>query len=393
MSAALALDVVVPAVRESLALHGGEIDVPRVAAAAREHGLVLDPTTLVGLTEAVRDHLQGLGQLEHHARGDVTDILVNPDGSVWTDGPAGLRRTGDVIGPAEARALAVRLATSAGRRLDDASPCVDAQLPHGIRLHAVLPPLTGPGTVLSLRRPGRTIRSLDDLALSSGLAPQVVGLLDDIVRSRCAFVVSGGTGTGKTTLLAALLARADAAERIVVVEDARELRISHPHVVSLQARHPNVEGAGGIDLRTLVRQCLRMRPDRIVVGECRGAEVRELLQALNTGHEGGCGTLHANTAQDVPARLEALGALGGLDARALATQAASALDLIIHLERDGARRRPAEIALLERDADGLLTAVPAVDLRVLGRGVDDSAFGPGWAALRTRLARGRRCAA
>src|SRR5262249_1528101 len=207
---------------------------------------------------------------------------------------------------AAVRRLAQRLAAAAGRRLDDASPFVDATLPDGTRLHAVLPPIT-PATTLSLRVLARRRFELREL-----VDAQVATLLRAIVAARLTLVISGGTGTGKTTLLGALLGCVPPSERLVVIEDAAELVSGHPHVGRLVTRTANVEGSGAIGLRELVRQALRMRPDRLVVGEFRGAEIVELLVALNTGHEGGAATLHANAAADVPARLYALGALGGV---------------------------------------------------------------------------------
>lgn len=367
-------------VREDLVREPGPVDVPRVARLLREGGSVVGAAELLHLTASLRDHVGGLGPLQHLAVAGVTDILLNADGSVWVDDREGLRPTGQVIAAEDARALAVRLATAGGRRLDDASPCADARLPDGTRLHAVLPPLSTGGALISLRRPALTRLGLDDLQREGGISPAARAVLEAVVRSRVAFVISGGTGSGKTTLLAAMLSRVDPAERIVVVEDARELEPDHPHVVHLQSRHANTEGAGGVDLSTLVRQCLRMRPDRVVVGECRGAEVRELLQALNTGHEGGCGTLHANTALDVPARLEALGSLGGLDRLALAGQAVSALDVVVHLARHGGVRRVDHIARLRRADDGTLGAESALDLSG-----ERPVPGPGWPELARRI--------
>jgi pilus assembly protein CpaF len=235
--------------------------------------------------------------------------------------------------------LAQRLAALAGRRLDDASPYVDAALPDGTRLHAVLPPVAPGGTCLSLRTFSARAFSIRDLESAGTLRNGAALLLRAIVRSRSAFLVSGGTGSGKTTLLSTMLGLLDRGERLILVEDAAELRPAHPHVVRLTARPPNVEGAGEVSLRDLVRQALRMRPDRLVVGEVRGAEVVELLTALNTGHAGSGGTVHANSAAQVPARLEALGALGRLDRHAVRSQVAAALQVAIHLDRrpDGSR--------------------------------------------------------
>ena len=201
-----------------------------------------------------------------------------------------------------------------------------------------------------------------------------------IVAARVPFLVTGGTGTGKSTLLAAMLAQAPPEERIVVVEDVLELAVDHPHVVHLQARHANSEGAGAVDLTALVRQSLRMRPDRIVLGECRGEEIRELLQALNTGHDGGCGTVHANAASDVVSRMEALGALAGMTPAAVHAQLASAIQVVLHMARrpDGSRTL-AEVAVLDRSSSGLRT-VPA-----LSGGAGAWAEGPGWPRLTTLL--------
>jgi pilus assembly protein CpaF len=212
-----------------------------------------------------------------------------------------------------------------------------------------------------------------------------VPVLGALVARRLCFLVSGGTGSGKTTVLATLLSLADPGERIVLVEDSGELAPAHPHVVRLEARHGNTEGAGEVTLEALVRSALRMRPDRIVVGECRGAEVRELLAALNTGHQGGCGTVHANTATDVPARLEALGALAGMDRLAVAAQASSALDVVLHLQRSAGARRIVEVATVHRDTAGGLDVRPAL------RACPDDARAPGralaaWPALADRLA-------
>lgn len=345
----------VEAVRADLVETPGPVDVPRVARLLTELGRVLPPRGVLQMTAQVRDHVEGLGPLQDLARPDVTDLLVNGDGRVWQDSADGLRRTDLVLDPAQARELAVRLATAGGRRLDDSAPCADAHLPSGVRFHAVLPPLSPGGTLISLRFPASSPMDLDALERAGAFPPPLREVLEQIVSARLPFLISGGTGTGKSTLLAAMLATVPPEERIVVVEDALELQVDHPHAVSLQSRHANTEGAGAVALQDLVRQSLRMRPDRVVLGECRGAEILDLLQALNTGHEGGCGTIHANTAGDVPARLEALGALGGLGREALAAQAVSALEVIIHLRRDQGRRRLSEIALLDRTADGHLS--------------------------------------
>jgi pilus assembly protein CpaF len=285
------------------------------------------------------------------------------------------------------RRLAQRLASSVGRRLDDATPYADLRMPDGTRFHAVLAPLARPGSMISLRVPRARVFTLDELRATGTVNADGASLLRRLVDSRLAFLVTGGTGSGKTTLLSALLSLVDPAHRVVIVEDASELRPDHPHVVALEARPANVEGAGEIPLRVLVRQALRMRPDRLVVGEVRGPEVTDLLAALNTGHEGGCGTVHANSASDVPARIEALAMAAGMSQQAVHSQLASAVDGVVHVARDGGRpggrRRVTEIAVLRRDGSGLVTAEPAVTFDADGRTREHS----GAAALGDRLAR------
>lgn len=288
---------------------------------------------------------------------DVTDVFVNPDGSVWVDRGRGAEREPVRIPSGEARDLAVRLVAAGGRHLDEASPCGDVRLGDGVRVHGVLPPLSRPGAALSIRVPRTRPLSLDDLEARGCFSAVPRSVVEGLVARRANLLITGGAGTGKTTLLAALLAEASSGDRIVVVEDVAELRIEHPHVVRMEARQPNLEGAGAIGLDRLVREALRMRPDRLVVGECRGPELRELVTALNTGHEGGAGTLHANSLADVPARLEALGALVGWSAEAVARQAVSAFDAVLHLERGGdGVRRLAECGTLRLDPAGRLVA-------------------------------------
>ena len=308
----------------------------------------------------------------------VTDVLVNATSGVWVDRGDGLARTDCEVGDESAvRRLAVRLAGLAGRRLDDTSPYVDGLLPGGVRLHAVLPPIAVEGSHISLRVPRRFAPSLAEMARWGAFSQGWLHVLEALVSRRCSFVVSGGTGSGKTTLLGAMLGEVDVRERLVIVEDVRELAISHPHVVRLQSRPANVEGRGEIGLTSLVRQSLRMRPDRLVVGEVRGAEVREMLAALNTGHEGGCSTLHANTSADVVARFEALGALAGLAPTAVHAQLLSAVQVVVHLRRSSGRRFVDAVAVLGRGADGRPEVIPA-----LTRGTDKhTVIGKAWPTL------------
>ncbi|MEV0407491.1 TadA family conjugal transfer-associated ATPase [Actinoallomurus sp. NPDC050550] len=373
------------AVRGRLVGTGVAPTAAHVAAALRAEERMLGDTEVLSLADEVRADLVGAGPLEPLLRApEVTDVLVNGPGEVWVDTGAGLRLT-RVRFPDDAavRRLAQRLAAAAGRRLDDTAPYADARLPGGIRLHAVLPPIASGGTTLSLRLPRRRAFTLAELVSAGAVPPEGAHLLDALVTARLAFLVTGGTGTGKTTILSALLSLADPGERLVLVEDSAELRPAHPHVVGLETRPPNIEGAGGVTLHDLVRQALRMRPDRLVVGEVRGAEVVDLLAALNTGHEGGCATLHANAPADVPARLEALACAAGLSREAVHSQLAAALDVVVHLVREapGGRRRVAEICVLHRRPDGLVEVVPAVSY-----GADSAIHeGPGAPALAARL--------
>ena len=279
-------------VRARLALEPGVPTRAAVAALVREEagGLLGDDDVLQAVRTAV-DELAGAGPLEPLLRAPgVTDVLVNGPTEVWVDRGAGLERSEARFPDEDAvRRLAVRLAAAAGRRLDDASPWVDAGLADGTRLHAVLPPVSGSGTCLSLRVLRRCSLDLDDLAARGTLPGDSGALLRTLVARRLAFLVTGGTGSGKTTLLSALLGLVPASERLVLCEDAPELAPAHPHVVRLQTRPANVEAVGEVTLRDLVRQALRMRPDRLVVGEVRGGEVTDLLAALNTGHDGGVG--------------------------------------------------------------------------------------------------------
>jgi len=284
----------------------------------------------------------------------VTDIFVNGSETVWADRGSGLVRATVQLGAeGDVRELAISLLALGGRHIDESSPCVDARLHGGIRVHAVLPPISATGTLLSIRLPSVTRISLDDLG-AQGVFGEHRTLIDRFVARRENLLITGAGGSGKTTVLAAMLASAPAFERIVAIEDVAELRVDHPHFVSLEARQANIEGAGEIGLARLVREALRMRPDRLVVGECRGEEVRELLSALNTGHDGGAGTLHANSLADVPARLEALGAIAGLGAEAIARQSVSAIGAVLHLERSGTQRRLAQVGRLRLDSRGRL---------------------------------------
>ncbi|WP_078856768.1 TadA family conjugal transfer-associated ATPase [Streptomyces sp. NBRC 109706] len=350
------------AVRLRLAEEGAEPTPGRVAAALRADGRLLGDSAVLSVVRALRCELVGAGPLQPLlAAPEVTDVLVNGPDEVWLDRGRGLERAPVRFPDAAAiRRLAQRLAATAGRRLDDARPWVDARLPDGTRMHAVLPPVAVGMPCLSLRVVRHRPFTLAELTRQGTLPPGGERVLRAVLAARLSFLVTGGTGSGKSTLLASLLGLVPGRERVVLVEDSAELRPNHPHVVRLETRPANQEGAGLVTLRDLVRQALRMRPDRLVVGEVRGAEVTELLSALNTGHDGGC-TLHANAAADVPARLEALGSAAGLPRAALHSQLAAALSVVFHLVRDhsSGRRGLAEIHLLRQGGDGLVHTVPA----------------------------------
>jgi len=381
-------EALVETVRDRLARAPGELTPHRVAEALRESGRPVGDATVLSVYESLRRDVVGAGPLEPLLRrAGVTDVLVNGPRQVFLDRGEGLEPTG-VRFPDDAavRRLAQRLAALGGRRLDDSVPHVDVRLPDGTRLHAVLAPVARPGTLISLRVPPSSVFTLDDLVDAGTVGAAGAELLGGLVRARVAFLVSGGTGSGKTTLLSSLLSLVDHRERIVLVEDAAELKPAHPHVVGLEGRPANLEGAGSVDLRSLVRQALRMRPDRLVVGEVRGGEVVDLLAALNTGHDGGCGTLHANSAGDVPARVEALALAAGLDRAAAHSQLASGVGAVLHLRRgrDG-RRRLAEVAVPCRDRDGLVTMAAAVTADEAGA----LHPGPGSERLGELMGRGR----
>jgi pilus assembly protein CpaF len=357
------------AVRTRIAALGRDPDATDIADALRWCGHVVSDASVLAVAQALHRDSVGAGPLDPLlALPGVTDVIVNGPRDVYVDTGDGLRTVPVHFGSDEdVRRLAVRLAASVGRRLDDASPFVDARMADGTRVHAILGSLADAGTCLSLRVPARSRLTLDDWVASGTCHPEVADVLRRMVAAKVAFLVSGGTGSGKTTLLGSLLALVPPGDRILVVEDSRELDPGHPHCVRLEGRVANAEGAGAVTMTQLVRQALRMRPDRIVVGEVRGAELVDLLIALNTGHEGGCGTVHANTAETVPARLEALAALGGLGREAAHSQIAAAVRAVVHVARDGGRRRVGEVAVLTRGSSGFVETRRALEVTAGGR--------------------------
>ncbi|WP_234983311.1 TadA family conjugal transfer-associated ATPase [Demequina sp. NBRC 110053] len=307
----------------------------------------------------------------------VTDVLVHAPGAAWIDRGRGLERVAvDLATAGAVRALATRLAAAGGARLDDASPVADARLPDGTRLHAVLPPVAPECTAISLRIVRERALTLEDLEANGALDRVMRQVCAALVARRASLLVTGSTGSGKTTLMAALLSAASSAERIVVIEEAGEIMPHHAHVVRLVERRANIEGAGAIVLAQLVREALRMRPDRVVLGECRGVEIRDVLAAFNTGHPGSMTTLHANAPAQVPTRLATLGALVGMPERAVHAQALAAFDVVLHVERREEGRWLSQVAVLVGRSDGGLDVVPA-----LTRHRGGSLAGPGIMAL------------
>ncbi|WP_461187765.1 TadA family conjugal transfer-associated ATPase [Arthrobacter sp. Z4-13] len=368
-------------VRESMMADAGVVTPSRVAAAVQATGKLLGTAGSLAAVERISAELNGLGPLQQLTRDPaVTDIFVNAPESVWVDRGRGIERVPVTFADeAQLRALARRLVAAGGRRLDDGSPCVDVRLPGGYRVHAVLPPVSTAGTLLSVRIRRERVFTMAELQAAGLFGSLVKDILEKVLERRLSFLISGATGSGKTTLLSTLLGLCAPEERLVLIEDASELNPVHPHVVSLESRHGNLEGGGEVGLGELVRQALRMRPDRLVVGECRGAEVRELLTAMNTGHSGGGGTIHANTATAVPARLTALGALAGLSPDGVRLQASSALDAVIHVERTIRGREVTCVGVIDDSPDGL-RVLPALETHA---GVPVP--GAGWPALAGRL--------
>ena len=284
----------------------------------------------------------GLGILESLLNNsNITDILVNGHKEVWIDQGQGLEKTKlTFLNEESVRSLAQKLALSTRRRLDQSQPYVDAQLTKTIRLHAVLTPIASPGTFISLRIHRPKTMLLTELVINKTLTTPQKNFLTEMIKNKKSFVICGGTGSGKTTLLNSLLSDVEKSQRILIIEDSRELNPQHPHVVSLEGRPANIEGMGLITMKDLIKQSLRMRADRLIIGEVRGAEVIDWLSALNTGHTGSAGTIHANSIHEVITRFECLGLMAGLSKEATHSQLKTALNYVIHIERnaDGKRR-------------------------------------------------------
>jgi pilus assembly protein CpaF len=333
--------------------HGSLRD--RVAALVREQAAPLDSDQHELLVERVLSSAIGLGPLEELIQDPAVDeVMVNGPGAVWIERHGRVERT-DVEFASEEELMNVieRILSPLGRRVDEASPLVDARLPDGSRVNCVIPPLSLDGPLLTIRRFRRQGFSLQDLVANQTLGPEVATFLERCVGAQANVVVSGGTGSGKTTLLNVLSGLVSGGERIVTIEDAAELRLRQEHVLRLESRPASLEGEGEVTIRRLVRNALRMRPDRIIVGEVRGAEALDMLQALNSGHDGSMTTVHSNSAADALRRIETLALMAdvALPHAAVRQQLASALDLVVHLERNrGGARRVVELAEVVRFA-------------------------------------------
>jgi len=345
-----------------------------------ESGIALNSTERTQIVADVQNEVMGLGPLESLlADPTVSDILVNTHKMVYVERHGRLERT-DVRFANDAHLMKIidKIVSRVGRRIDESSPMVDARLPDGSRVNAIIPPLSIDGPLLSIRRFAVVPLKADDLVKYRSMTPQIAELLAAMVKAKLNILISGGTGSGKTTLLNILSAAIPPRERIVTIEDAAELQLQQPHVVRLETRPPNIEGRGEVTQRALVRNSLRMRPDRIILGEVRGAEAFDMLQAMNTGHEGSMATVHANTPRDAVTRLENMLGMGGLSMppKAMRQQIASALTAVVQVSRlsDGKRKivSISEITGMEGD---VITMQEIFVFQQTGVGQDGSVVG------------------
>jgi len=338
---------------------------PALRETLTELRLVVPAGELRQLERWFEDRLFGLGELAPLLRDErVTEVMVNGHRGVWVERDGRLEDTGIRFADSEEILVLIeRLVAPLGRRIDLASPLVDGRLPDGSRVHAVIPPISLVGPALTIRRFATRPLSPDDLVRTGTLSREAMDYLVQAVRDRRTVLVSGGTSSGKTTTLNALAFAISDRERIVTIEDAAELRLPQPNLVALETRPPSVEGVGAIDVRALLRAALRMRPDRIVVGEVRGGEALDMLQAMNTGHRGSLTTAHANSARHALMRIETMALMGGIDLplEAIREQIRRAIEIVVHQERDGTGvRRVVEIAELAADRGAPYELTPVV---------------------------------
>ena len=324
---------------------------------------LVPPQDRAGITPALRQAMGPLGEVADDPR--VSDVFLTSQGIIFAD-------TGEGIFPVQGARVDAELATRiartliewGGRHVDEANPLVDVNAGGGVRIHVVLPPIAPGGAEISVRIQRHNKPQLDQLSLqrSDELTPHLIAA----VRAKQTLLISGASGSGKTTLLGALMAYASPTERLVVLEDVAELSIDHPHVVSLECRQANLEGAGEITLSRLVREALRMRPNRLIVGECRGAELADLLRAFHTGHSGGATTVHAKSLEEIPLRLDSLAALARMSSRQLALQAASAIDLLIHVKLGAGGMRAVSLGRFVLNKKGALRVFPVEEMAPAG---------------------------
>jgi pilus assembly protein CpaF len=351
-----------------------------VSEIATEQRIQLNELEEAALAVELTDDMVGLGPLEPLLEDDnVTDVLVNGPFDVFVERRGKLEKTSARFRDAQHLvSVAQRIAAAIGRRIDEASPMVDARLADGSRVNIVLPPLVLNGGTISIRKFPKHALTLDAMVRTQNLSPELAHLLQIAAHARLNILISGGTGSGKTTLLNAVSQHIETTERIITIEDAVELKLQQPHVVQMETRPPNIEGAGHIPQRELVRNALRMRPDRIIVGEVRGPEAFDMLQAMNTGHDGSMTTVHANSPRDALYRIENMVMMANLSLplKAIRMQVASALNLVVHIERmrDGVRRvqNVSEIAGMEGD---IITARELFTFRYQGEKRDGTIDG------------------
>lgn len=329
-----------------------------VARFLADEPVAVPPAELAGLVRELADAIVGLGPIEPLLRDpEVTEVMVNGPHHVYIERGGRIERAGIAFdGDAEVMHVIDRIVAPLGLRIDESVPFVDARLHDGSRVHAIVPPLAVNGPTLTIRRFSQVPLTTEELVRRGAMTPACRAFLADAVRARRSLIVSGGTGAGKTTLLGALSAHIPADERVITIEDAAELRLQREHVVALEARPANVEGTGRVTIRDLVRNALRMRPDRIVVGEVRGGEVIDMLQAMNTGHAGSMSTAHANSPEDLLSRLETMAAMSdvSLPLDAVRRQIGAALDVVVHVGRvPGGGRRITAVADVVSDAGGV----------------------------------------
>jgi pilus assembly protein CpaF len=359
-----------------------------VAALLREERAILPASTVTEVVNQVSDEVVGLGPIERLLKDpEVSEVMVNGADDVYVERKGRIERANDLFFEGEEQVLHLieRIVAPLGLRVDESSPYVDARLSDGSRVNAIIPPLSLCGPVITIRKFALTPFEPEDLVELGSVPEPVIRLLGACVRAKANIVVSGGTGSGKTTLLGVLSSFVPPEERLITIEDAAELRLSQPHVVSLEARPPNVEGAGEVTVRALVRNALRMRPDRIIVGEVRGGEALDMLQAMNTGHEGSLSTAHANSPRDLLSRLETMALMSDVELPVshVREQIAGALDLIVHMARvPGGRRAVTRVSSVEGLRAG---AVVLADVFAWSRGATPNLQPSGTAAAIARL--------